>query len=88
MKVIVLAREATDYARAVDTFVSDFARQTGRQLTVIDADSKEADSYIQTYDILEFPAIIALSNDGQMQNMWVGATLPTISEVSYYAGQN
>ena len=88
VRVLVLTREATDYARAVDTFVSDFARQTGRQLEVIDADSKQADAFIQTYDILEFPAIVALSDDGQMQNMWLGPTLPTISEVSYYAEQN
>lgn len=84
MRTIVLTRQATDYARAVETFVSDFARQTGRELEVIDADSPEADSLIQTYDVLEFPAILALTDDGQVQNMWVGANLPTISEVSYY----
>lgn len=85
MRVIVITRQDTDYTRIVDTFVTDFARQTGKLLDVLDADSAEAESLAETYDIVEYPTIIALSDDGQMQNMWPGAILPTISEVSYYA---
>lgn len=85
MRVIILTRPDTDYARTVDTFVTDFARQTGRELEVMVADSKEAESIALTYDIVEYPTIIAISDDGQMQNMWSGTSLPTISEVSYYA---
>mgnify|MGYP003383056346 CR=1 FL=1 len=85
MRVVVLTRSNTDYARAIETFVTDFARQTGKTLEVLDADTRAAESLARTYDIMEYPTIIALSDDGQMQNMWRGATLPTISEVSYYA---
>ena len=85
MRVLVLTRPNADYSRTVDTFVNDFYRQTSRQLEVIDADSSEAESLAQTYDIVEYPTVIALSDDGQMQNMWRGVNLPTISEVSYYA---
>lgn len=85
MRVVVLTRSNTDYTRTVDTFVTDFARQTGRQLEVIEADAAEAESLAQTYDIVDYPTILALSDDGQMQNMWAGTSLPTISEVSYYA---
>ncbi len=84
MRVIVITRPNTDYSRIVDTFVTDFARQTGRQLEVFDADSAEAESLAVAYDIVEYPTIIALADDGQMQNMWPGTSLPTISEVSYY----
>lgn len=66
-------------------FVNDFARQTGKQLEVMEPESKEAESLVRTYDIVEYPTIIALSDDGQMQNMWRGTRLPTIGEVSYYA---
>lgn len=88
MRVVVIARENTDYARAVSTFVSDFLRQTGRTIEVLNPDSPDGDSFCRTYDIVEYPSIVALSNDGQMQNTWSGAMLPTISEVSYYAVQN
>lgn len=84
MRVVVLSRPATDYARVVDMFVTDFFRQTGKQLEVLDPDSPEGDMFSRTYDIVEYPTIIALSDEGQMQNMWIGEMLPTISEVSYY----
>jgi hypothetical protein len=88
MRVVVITKENTDYARVVDTFITDFARQTGRELEVLDPDSSEGSSFCRTYDIVEYPSIIALGNDGQMQNLWAGAMLPTISEVSYYATQD
>jgi len=88
MRVVVITKENTDYARAVDTFITDFARQTGRELEVFDPDSSEGSSFCRTYDIVEYPSIIALGNDGQMQNLWAGTMLPTISEVSYYATQD
>ena len=88
MRVVVVARDNTDYARAVDTFVTDFARQTGRSLEVLSPDSPEGDSFCRTYDVVEYPSVVALSNSGQMQNTWSGTMLPTISEVSYYAAQN
>lgn len=88
MRVVVITKENTDYARTVDTFITDFTRQTGRELDVLDPDSSEGSSFCRTYDIVEYPSIIALGNDGQMQNLWAGTTLPTISEVSYYATQD
>ena len=88
MRVVVITTEDTDYARTVDMFVYDFERQTGRTLEVLDPDSPDGDSFCRTYDIVEYPTIIALGNDGQMQNMWSGVMLPTISEVSYYATQD
>lgn len=88
MKVVVVWRDNTDYARAVTTFLDDFARQTGRTLDSLDPDTSDGSSFCRTYDVMEYPTVIALSNDGQMQQLWQGSPLPTISEVSYYASQN
>jgi len=41
-------------------------------------------SFCEAYDILEFPTLVALSDDEHVQNQWRGVPLPTISEVSYY----
>lgn len=85
MRVVVIYRERTDYARGVEMFMNDFSRQTGRVLETIDPDSREGADFCRTYDIVEYPTIIALSDDGQVQNSWSGVNLPTISEVSFYA---
>lgn len=88
MRVVVVTKDNTDYSRVVATFVDDVARQTGHVLEVIDPESRDGESFCRAYDIVEYPTIIALSDSGQMQQMWRGTTLPTISEVSYYASQN
>lgn len=88
MRVVVVSKDNTDYARDVATFLDDFARQTGHALNRLDPDSLEGDSFCRAYDIVEYPTVIALNNDGQVQQMWRGSTLPTISEVSYYVSQD
>ena len=87
MRVVVVTKDNTDYARVVNTFLNDFVRQTGHALEVIDPESLQGDSFCRTYDIVEYPTIVALSDDGRMQNMWRGTIMPTVSEVSYYVAQ-
>lgn len=85
MRVVAVYRSESDYARTIDDFLRDFERQTGHSLETVDPDTPNGDSFCSAYDIVEYPTLIALSTDGQMQNMWTGLPLPTISEVSYYA---
>lgn len=65
-------------------FMREFERRTGRQLESLDPDSREGSGFITTYDIVEYPTVVALDDQGQMQQLWRGLPLPTISEVSYY----
>ena len=88
MRVVVVTKDGTEYARAVETFLGDFARQTGRVLETLDPESREGESFCRAYDIVKYPTVIALGNDGQVQNIWRDELLPTISEVSYYVSQD
>lgn len=85
MRVVVVTKENTDYARTVSDWLRDFSARTGRDLEILDPESRDGISFCQTYDIIEYPTLIALSDDGVLQNLWRGLPLPTISEVSYYA---
>ncbi len=85
MKTIVIYKPESEQARVTEDFMRDFTKQTGRSLEVLDPETKEGITTCETYDITQYPTLLALSDDGQMQNMWVGVPLPTISEVSYYA---
>lgn len=84
MRVVVVYKQQTDYTRQVDDYLFDFKRQTGRELETLDPETPDGISFCTAYDILEYPTLIAISDDGQMQNQWSGLPLPTISEVSYY----
>ena len=88
MRVVMVAKPNQDYSRGAETFLSDFSRQAGRAIEEMDPETREGEMFCRTYDIVEYPTIIALSNDGQVQNTWRGTTFPTISEVSYYVAQD
>lgn len=84
MRVVVIYKEETDYAREVIDYLRDFERQTGHVLETMDPDTRDGSGFCRTYDIVEYPTIVALSDDGQLQTMWRGTPLPPIDEVVYY----
>lgn len=84
MRVVVIYRDESEHGSEVTSFLRDLKRQTGHDLEVIDPDTREGVSFCRTYDIVEYPTIVALSDGGELQNMWRGMPLPTISGVSYY----
>ncbi len=84
MRVVVIYKSESDHAREVMDYLRDFTRQTGHTLETMEPDTPEGISFCTTYDIVEYPTVVALSDNGSMQNMWRGRPLPTISEVSFY----
>jgi hypothetical protein len=84
MKVVIVYKNESDTARDVLEFLRDFEHQTGHVLETMEPDSPEGIQFCNAYDIVEYPTIIALSDDSYMQNHWSGLPLPTISEVSFY----
>jgi len=84
MRVVVVYKDETDYTRSVTDFLRDFENQTGHSLEVMNPETAEGIQFCEAYEIIEYPTIIAISDNAIMQNMWRGLPLPTISEVSYY----
>jgi hypothetical protein len=85
MRVVVVYKDETEYGRTVTDYLRDFKRQTGRDLETLDPDTSDGTTFCRAYDVVEYPSIVALSDDGVLQQLWRGLPLPTISEVSYYA---
>lgn len=84
MSVMVVYKASSEHARAVEEFLHDFEKRTGRTLDIIDPDSPHGTSICELYDIVEYPSIIATTEDGQLRNSWRGLPMPLIDEVSYY----
>lgn len=84
MRTVVVYKYESDHAREVLDYLRDFERQTGHQLEELNPETADGAHFCRTYDIVEYPTLVALSDGGQLQNMWRGRPLPTISEVSYY----
>ncbi|PID32662.1 hypothetical protein CR956_01255 [Candidatus Saccharibacteria bacterium] len=84
MRAVVIYKERSDHAREVDDYMRDYTRQTGKRLEVIDPDSRDGADFCRVYDVVEYPTILALSDDGQVLKQWRGRPLPVIGQVGYY----
>ena len=76
-------REKSEVRMAVEDFLRDFKFETGREIETMTPDDRAGAAFCDTYDITQYPTLIALGPDGTEAAKWEG-TLPTISEASGY----
>lgn len=81
-RVVCVFRDNQDYTRTVTEWLENFRRQTGREIETMDPD--ESPSFCEAYDLVEYPTILALDDDGRVLSSWRGKDMPLINEVLYY----
>lgn len=84
MRVVCVWREGYDYSRIVEEWLTEFERRTSKEVESIDPGTREGESFCRTYDIVEYPSILALDDNGAVLSMWRGEMLPTFDEVAYW----
>ena len=87
MKVLVLYRPNSEYARSIEEFVHDLQTRHNideRHLEVLDYDSREGAAMASLYDVMTHPAILVIANDGGYVKSWDGRSLPLLDEVAGY----
>ena len=82
MRVVCIYKDGYDYTRSVEEWLENFRRQTGREIEKMNPD--ENAEFCEVYDIVEYPTIIVLSDEGEVRAMWRGKKMPLINEVLYY----
>jgi len=86
MRVVVLYRPNSESAQAVEAFAAEFSRRyRDKKLELMNVDTRDGSAVASLYDVLQYPAVLALTDDGQIIREWQTAHMPLISEVSYYA---
>ncbi len=84
MRVVCVYREQSDHARAVEDWIREFERRTGKEIETMSPDGRDGVGFCESYDIVEYPTILALGDDGAVLDMWRGDSLPLFDEVSYW----
>lgn len=86
MKVLVLYRPNSEFARPTETFVHDFEHQheaLASAVELIDIDSRNGAATASVYDVVVHPTILVVANDGQLIKSWE-RTFPLLDELSGY----
>lgn len=84
MKLITLYHVKSESARKVEEFVHEFEKRTGQQIELMDLETKQGAEQAKLYDIVRYPAILAVRDDGELLKNWEGDELPLIGEVAAY----
>jgi hypothetical protein len=85
MKVLVLYRPNSEEARTVESFVHDFqSRHEAGRLEVLDVNTRDGYATATLYDVMSYPAILVLRDDGSILKSWEGDMLPLMDEIAYY----
>ncbi len=86
MKVLVLYRPNSDHGRTVEEFIHDFqSRHNVQRLEALSVDTRDGSATATLYDVMQYPAILVLQNDGYVTKMWEGSPLPLMDEIASYA---
>lgn len=86
MKLIVIYKPDSEHARQTETFLRDLRHQhDGINVQILNAESREGIATAELYGVMDYPAFIAVSNDGRILNGWVGTNFPLMNDVAYYA---
>ncbi len=84
MRIAILYRSNSEFERSVLDYNREYERRTGHKITMYDLNTRDGYATASLYDIMQHPAVLALADDGQLLQLWVGENLPLINEVMYY----
>jgi hypothetical protein len=84
MKIVVVWRDNTDYAREVIDWTREFETETNRKVESLDPDTTEGEIFVRARDIVQYPSVVVVDDRGAILRMWAGTPLPSFDEVVYY----
>ena len=85
MAVVFIYPEQRDYTREVEEYIHDYTVRTGGEVQVVDPESREGADFCRAYDVVEYPTILGLADNGSVLKEWRGRPLPLMAEVEAYA---
>ena len=87
MRVFALFRPNTDQETRLNELNRELFRRSNNQIEIVCVDSREGSELAKVYDIMRFPAVVAVDLDGHVQSLWDDESLPLINDISYYLNQ-
>jgi hypothetical protein len=89
MKVMVIYRPRSEHGRKVEDFLRDLDRMNPGpdRVEKIDVDTREGSAIASLYDVMSYPKVMVLADDGRLLQDWDSGTMPLLTDISYYVSQ-
>ncbi len=81
----MLYRSNSESAGQAEDYATEYGRRHPNwKIDLVDVDSPDGANMARLYDITRYPAILALSDDGGLQQLWQDEHLPLMNELDFY----
>jgi hypothetical protein len=84
MRIVAVYKDYSDHAREMNEWLDQFERRSGQVIDRIDPESLDGETFCTARDIVLYPTIAVVGDDGKTYEMWSGSPLPVIDEVMGY----
>jgi hypothetical protein len=84
MRIHVLYRPRSEHGTQVEQYLREFSSRCSAKVELIDIDTREGSAEAELYDIVGYPAVLAINDDGGLLNSWQGEQLPLMDELASY----
>lgn len=84
MKLYFLYHPESDHRRLVEEYVDNARRLRGIDIELVSLETKEGSNMASLYDIVQYPGLIVVEDNGRVAKLWQGSELPLLDEVSGY----
>lgn len=87
VKLVILYRPDSEHSTDVESFVRDFQHRydLARKIELLSLNTRDGAATASLYDVMSYPAVMVLKDDGSVLNLWQGMPLPLMDEVAGYA---
>jgi hypothetical protein len=84
VRLLILYHPNSEHSSKVEEFAHDFQSRhdIGKKLELLSLSTRDGAATASLYDVMAYPAILALADDGSVLNSWQGDTLPLMDEVA------
>jgi hypothetical protein len=80
----MLYRPNSEHARKMEDYANQFGRAyVNYKVDLVDLNTREGAATASLYDVMQYPAVLVLTDDGQLIREWEGDNMPALGEVSY-----
>lgn len=86
MRTVIVYHPRQEFAGVVDDFKSDFeARYPDKKIELASLETVEGSELAALYDIVRYPAILVIAENGSLQKLWQDRPFPLMDEVAAYS---
>ncbi len=85
MRTVILYHPNSEFAGLAEDYNRDYERRHyGQKIELISLETVEGAEMAKIYDVVRYPAILAVKDDGSLLKFWQDRPWPPLDEVAAY----